>query len=109
MDIKRKYSDDVEKQINQLQEMINSIKERYDKKIGKYMKGDIYDPKYIGHLQIMYLSEIKPYQKQIECLVQNSKYEHIVVIHKDVNIDVEALKKMEAPIFNCLGVPKKLQ
>jgi hypothetical protein len=31
-----------------------------------------------------------------------------VVIPKGVGIDMEDLKKMQAPVFNCLGVPKEL-
>jgi hypothetical protein len=108
MDIKQKYLGEVEKQISELQDTISSIKEKYDKRIEEYSIGSIYDPKIIGKLQIGYLTEIQPYQKQIEYLVQSSTCEYIVVIPKGVGIDMEDLKKMQAPVFNCLGVPKEL-
>ena len=103
MEFNRRHSEETEKAISQLEEMIRSIKERYDKKIEE---SSFYDLKEIGHLQASYLAEIQPYKKQIEYLVQNDKYDHVELICKSVEIDIKTLKEMQAPIFNCLGIPK---
>ncbi|MFT8350051.1 hypothetical protein [Clostridium saccharoperbutylacetonicum] len=91
MEIKHKYSKEIEESILQLEGMINSIKDKYDKKI---KESTIIED--MGHLQIMYLAEIKPYRKQIQYLIEQSQVEKIEIQIPKIDIDSEMAKQMKS-------------
>lgn len=103
MEINQKYPKEIEEEISQLKSRINSIKEKYDKKIE-----GINIIENMGHLQTMFLAEIKPYQKQIQYLIEQSQVLKIELEVPKIEIDPEMAKQMQSAeeiILTSLGIP----
>lgn len=108
MEINHIYSESTEKQIKEIDSILENIALRYKETVLKLNSENIYDELRIKKVQSEYLEEAKPYIELQQKILGNALEIQVVLPNNEDKKLIYGLKEFTKNVLNICGIPEEI-